>query len=109
MAREPEQGGVLMRQSYLANAGAAGNNSELRVGLLGFGTVGSAFAEVLRTCGPERVRLTHVYSVGIERKRSHARAQFVAAKGVWTETVENLVEAADVDVVVELIGGLDPA
>ncbi len=98
-----------MIRSYLANAGALGNTSELRVGLLGFGTVGSAFAEVLHTCGPERVRLTHVYNRGIERKRAQVRAQFVATEGVWTERIEDVVEARDVDVVVELVGGLDPA
>jgi homoserine dehydrogenase len=81
----------------------------LRVGLLGFGTVGSAFAEVLAASGNEDVRITHVFNRGVERKRAHARAKFVASDAVWTERVEDVLDAKDVDVVVELMGGLDPA
>ena len=81
----------------------------MRVGLLGFGTVGSAFAEVLAAHGDERVRITHVFNRGVERKRGHALAKFVPTDAVWTERVEDVLEAADVDVVVELMGGLDPA
>src|SRR5665213_3457082 len=80
----------------------------LRIGLLGFGTVGSAFAEVLAASGNEDVRITHVFNRGVERKRGHERAKFVAAGAVWTERVEDVLGAADVDVVVELMGGLDP-
>ncbi len=82
---------------------------ELRIGLLGFGTVGSSFAEVLAAHVDERVRITHVFNRGVERKRTHARAKFVGHDVVWTDRVEDVVEAADVDVVVELMGGLDPA
>jgi homoserine dehydrogenase len=81
----------------------------LRVGLLGFGTVGSAFAEVLAAHGDAGVGITHVFNRGVERKRGHALAKFVPADAVWTERVEDVLEAADVDVVVELMGGLDPA
>ena len=80
----------------------------LRIGLLGFGTVGSAFAEVLAASGNEDVRITHVFNRGVERKRGYERAKFVATGAVWTERVEDVLEAADVDVVVELMGGLDP-
>ena len=87
----------------------------VRVGLLGFGTVGSAFAEVLAAHegqaaqGKTRVRITHVFNRGVDRKRTHARAGFLAKDVVWTERAEDVLEAADVDVVVELMGGLDPA
>jgi homoserine dehydrogenase len=81
----------------------------LRVGLLGFGTVGSGFAEVLAAHGDEGLRITHVFNRGVERKKSHARAKFVTDGAVWTERVEDVLAAEDVDVIVELIGGLDPA
>lgn len=81
----------------------------LRIGLLGFGTVGSAFAEVLAASGNEDVRITRVFNRGVARKRGHERAKFVAEDAVWTERVEDVLEATDVDVVVELMGGLDPA
>ncbi len=85
------------------------DESVVRVGLLGFGTVGSAFAEVLAAHVDERVRITHVFNRGVERKRLHERAGFVGWGAVWTERVEDVLEAEDVDVVVELMGGLDPA
>jgi homoserine dehydrogenase len=80
----------------------------LRVGLLGFGTVGSSFAEVLAAAGHENIRITHVFNRGVQRKRTQERAKFVPADAVWTEHVEDVLEAADVDAVVELMGGLDP-
>jgi homoserine dehydrogenase len=80
----------------------------VRVGLLGFGTVGSAFAQVLAAHGDSRVKITHVFNRGVERKRLHERAGFVGWDAVWTERVEDVLEAEDVDVVVELMGGLDP-
>jgi len=86
----------------------------IRVGLLGFGTVGSAFAEVLAAqvlagSGAPEIRITRVFNRGVARKKAHARAKFVPADAVWTENVDDVLTAADVDVVVELMGGLDPA
>jgi len=86
----------------------------LRVGLLGFGTVGSSFAEVL-DAHRERLEdagsavvITRVFNRGVERKKSHEKAQFVPAEAQWTENVDEVLTADDVDVVVELMGGLDP-
>jgi homoserine dehydrogenase len=81
----------------------------LRVGLLGFGTVGSAFAEVLAAHGDHGLQITHVFNRGVARKKGHERAKFVADGARWTERVEDVLAAEDVDVVVELMGGLDPA
>jgi len=80
----------------------------LRVGLLGFGTVGSSFAEVLAASGAENVRITRVFNRGVARKKTHERAKFVPSDAAWTERVEDVLNASDVDVVVELMGGLDP-
>jgi homoserine dehydrogenase len=80
----------------------------LRVGLLGFGTVGSSFAEVLAASGAQDIRITRVFNRDVARKRTHERAKFVAADAVWTDRVEDVIEADDVDLVVELMGGLDP-
>jgi len=81
----------------------------LRIGLLGFGTVGSSFAEVLAAQSNDSIQITHVFNRGVERKKQHERAKFVPASAVWTERVEDVLEAHDVDVVIELMGGLDPA
>jgi homoserine dehydrogenase len=86
----------------------AAEGTTLRVGLLGFGTVGSSFAEVLAASGNDAIRLTHVFNRGVQSKRAHARAKFVPSDAVWTERVDDVLAAGDVDVVVELMGGLDP-
>ena len=81
----------------------------LRVGLLGFGTVGSSFAEVVAAIPEAGVAITRVFNRGVERKKSSERAKFVPASAAWTENVDEVLTAADVDVVVELMGGIDPA
>jgi homoserine dehydrogenase len=81
----------------------------LRVGLLGFGTVGSSFAEVVAATPEAGVAITRVFNRGVERKKSSERAKFVPASAAWTENVDEVLTAADVDVVVELMGGIDPA
>ena len=80
----------------------------MRVGLLGFGTVGSSFAEVLAAGAHKEIQITRVFNRGVQRKRQHERAKFLPAGAIWTERVEDVLTAPDVDAVVELIGGLDP-
>jgi len=80
----------------------------LRVGLLGFGTVGSSFAEVLAAGEHKEIQITRVFNRGVQRKRAHDRARFVPAQAVWTDRAEDVLTAPDVEAVVELIGGLDP-
>ena len=93
---------------FLANTGTAERRGPLNVALLGFGTVGSCFAEVLAAAGRDDLRLTHVVNRGVERKRAHARAKFVPPAAVWSESIEAVLAAPDVHVIVELMGGLDP-
>jgi homoserine dehydrogenase len=81
----------------------------LRIGLIGFGTVGSSFAEVLAAHPDADVKITRVFNRGVARKKASGRARFVPADAVWTEAIEDVLTAADVDVVVEMMGGLDPA
>lgn len=80
----------------------------LRIGLLGFGTVGSSFAEVLEAGAHNDIQITRIFNRDVQRKRQHQRAKFVPANAVWTDRVEDVLTAPDVDAVVELIGGLDP-
>jgi homoserine dehydrogenase len=79
--------------------------SPLRVALLGFGTVGASVARILVE-RPElagRIQLTHVFNRGVSRKR----ADWVPKSVAWTEDIEELF-AAKPDVVVEVIGGIEP-
>ena len=50
----------------------------LKIGLLGFGTVGSSFAEVLAASGADAA-ITHVFNRNVARKKDHPRATFVPA------------------------------
>ena len=80
----------------------------LKVALLGFGTVGSSVAKVLATQKFPGIELTHIYNRNVERKRTSEAAKFVPKSTIWTEDV-NVVLNSNVDVVVELMGGLIPA
>jgi homoserine dehydrogenase len=76
-----------------------------RIALVGFGTVGSALVRLLYARrGEHRLHLTHVCNRGIARKR----VDWAAGEVVWTESIEQVL-ASPADVVVELMGGLQPA
>ena len=76
----------------------------LRIALFGFGTVGASVVRILVESKPEGLELTHIFNRGVARKR----VDWVPASVVWSEDAEAVL-AADVDVVVELVGGLEPA
>jgi homoserine dehydrogenase len=77
---------------------------DLKVAILGFGTVGSSVARILCDVKPQGLTLSHVYNRNVARKR----VEWVPAQVVWTEKIEDVLQS-DADVVVELVGGLDPA
>lgn len=74
------------------------------VALVGFGTVGSSVAKLICAHGGARLRLTHVVNRNIARKR----VEWAPRDLVWSEDFEAAL-GPDVDIVVELIGGLHPA
>ena len=78
--------------------------STSRVALVGFGTVGQAVARILTERPPAGVRLTHIFNRDVGRKKTG----WVPADVSWTDRIED-VFASDADVVVELIGGREPA
>jgi homoserine dehydrogenase len=83
-----------------------------RIGLLGFGTVGSAVARRLAldpTTTPSHRELTHVF----DRRAASKRAAFAAtgpaaSRIVWTTDIDDVLNS-DVDIIVEAIGGVDDA
>ena len=79
----------------------------MKVALLGFGTVGSSVARVLAASKFPGVQLTHIFNRNVERKRGSAGAKLVPASVVWTDNIDVILRS-DVDVVVELMGGLNP-
>jgi homoserine dehydrogenase len=76
----------------------------LRIALFGFGTVGTSVARILVESKPGGLELTHIFNRGVARKR----VGWVPENVVWSEDADAVL-ASDVDVVVELAGGLDPA
>jgi len=74
------------------------------VALLGFGTVGSSVARILCERPNTHLRLTHVLNRGVARKK----VDWIPASVQWTEDIEDIL-ASDVDIVVEVMGGLQPA
>lgn len=78
-----------------------------KVAILGFGTVGSSVAQLLRAQKFPGIELTHIYNRGVERKRTAAAAKGLNSGIVWTENIQDILKS-DVDVVIETIGGIDP-
>ena len=87
-------------------------NAPLRLGLLGFGTVGKALVRLVEAESPRlarqlgvNLRFVAVASRALPRKA----AEGLPAGARIGEDLLAVATAPDVDVVVELLGGLDPA
>jgi homoserine dehydrogenase len=80
------------------------NSSTLKVAILGFGTVGSSVVRILCDRKIKGIELAYIFNRGVERKR----VSWVPKTVQWTEDIKDVL-SSDVDVVLELAGGLDPA
>jgi len=83
----------------------------IKVGLLGFGTVGRGTFEILRR-NQEEIKRRAGRGIEIVRiaVRDAAKARNVVGSGVTvSDQPQQLVRAAEVDIVVELIGGCEPS
>jgi homoserine dehydrogenase len=85
----------------------------LQVGLLGFGTVGRGTWDVLRRNEEEitrragrPIRITWIAERALERAREVTRG---ASDVNLTDDAAKVLEHRDIDIVVELIGGIEPA
>jgi homoserine dehydrogenase len=79
-----------------------------RVALIGFGTVGRAVAKIMAANGDGPLRLTHICNRNVEKKKQSAAASDVPSDVIWTNDVDSVLNS-DVQIVIELIGGLNPA
>lgn len=79
-------------------------SKKLKIGLIGFGTVGRSVAKILCRDDSSPLVLTHICNRNIERKKVDGLPPHIH----WTSNV-NDVFSSNVDVVLELIGGLEPA
>jgi homoserine dehydrogenase len=75
-----------------------------RVGLIGFGTVGQSVARLLTSGRDGRARLVRVST----RPNGRSRPDWLSRAVGWSDRFESLLEA-DIDVIVELVGGINPA
>ena len=80
------------------------HTSPCRVALIGFGTVGRAVARIMCESGNRSLRLAYICNRNVARKKQ----DWVPGDVVWTEDVDAVLKS-DVDIVIELIGGLSPA
>jgi len=74
-----------------------------KVALVGFGTVGSSVAKILCERRNTHLRLTHILNRNVARKK----VAWLPSDVVWTENIDDIL-SSDVDIVVEVMGGLQP-
>ncbi len=87
----------------------------VNVGIIGFGTVGGGTAklltdnaEIIRDRADTRIKIKRIY----DKKESWAKERAVSmglSPELFTDSVDNIIAADDIDVVVEVIGGIEPA
>jgi len=76
---------------------------DCKVALIGFGTVGSSVARILCERSNTHLRLTHVLNRNVARKK----VDWLPPSVQWTENIDDVL-SSDVDIVVEVMGGLQP-
>jgi len=74
-----------------------------KVALIGFGTVGSSVAKILVERRNTHLRLTHILNRNVARKK----VDWLPPDVVWTENIDDIL-SSDADIVVEVMGGLQP-
>jgi homoserine dehydrogenase len=69
--------------------------------------VGSSVAKILAQSKFPGIELALVYNRDVTRKKASPAAKFVPATAKWTENIDDVLKS-NVDVVIELTGGLNP-
>jgi homoserine dehydrogenase len=90
------------KSSGMASTG--GIDPSHRVALVGFGTVGRAVAKILCERTDGLLRITHICNRNVQRKKQ----PWVPGDVIWTENFKDVLDS-DVEIIIELIGGLTPA
>jgi homoserine dehydrogenase len=89
--------------SNSAAVGARNDAAHCNVALVGFGTVGSSVARILCERSNTHLRLTHILNRNVARKK----VDWLPSSVQWTENIDDVL-SSNVDVVVEVMGGLQP-
>jgi homoserine dehydrogenase len=98
---------MVMKKKKQSSGKQAGTGAVAKVALLGFGTVGASVARVLAASKFPGLQLTHIFNRNVARKAGSGAAKAVPSSVVWTEDIDVILRS-DVDIVVELMGGLNP-
>lgn len=84
---------------------------EVKIGLLGFGNVGSGTYETLKMNGKEieknenvKMTISKILVNDIDKER-----RFSVDKDLLTTDVKDILEDKEIDIVIEVLGGLEPA
>ena len=86
------------------NVGAPNDGAQsCKVALMGFGTVGSSVARILCERSNTHLRLTHILNRNVARKK----VDWLPSSVQWTENIDDVL-SSDVEIVVEVMGGLQP-
>ncbi len=80
-----------------------GGVQNCNVALIGFGTVGNSVAKILCERSHTHLRLTHVLNRNVARKK----VDWLPSSVQWTENIDDIL-SSNVDIVVEVMGGLQP-
>jgi homoserine dehydrogenase len=98
-------GDLMTATSKLDSTGdsAAPSPHVCNVALVGFGTVGSSVARILCERANTHLHLTHILNRNVARKK----VDWLPSSVQWTENIDDVV-SSDVDIVVEVMGGLQP-
>jgi homoserine dehydrogenase len=102
VARSAKQRGGVSRSDSRNKTASAGK--KWKVALVGYGTVGRSVAKILLEDKHGPFALTHIFNRNIARKKTAGLPESVR----WTEKIEDVLKS-DADIMVEVIGGLDPA
>jgi hypothetical protein len=100
--KEWKRNGEGMTSKFAATS--ASGPQTCNVALLGFGTVGSSVAKILCEQSNAHLRLTHVLNRNVARKK----VDWLPSSVSWTENIDDVLSSG-VDIVVEVMGGLQPS
>jgi homoserine dehydrogenase len=79
-----------------------------KVAILGFGTVGSSVAKLIGAGYLPGLQVSAVYNREVARKLGSEAAKSVSVNALWTSEFEDVLKS-DADIVVEVVGGAEPA
>lgn len=91
-------------ESPTVSRGDSGTGRKLKIGLIGFGTVGRSVVKILSKKPQGPLVLTHICNRNIDKKRVNGLPGDIR----WTADADEVLSSS-VDVIVELIGGMEPA